>query len=290
VGSFGQFMDLTAWSGQLMSGWSEVGQPSFWVAVLKIMWINILLSGDNAVVIAMACLGLPPRQRLWGMIFGAGVAVLLRIVFTVVVAKLMQLPYLKLVGGLALFYIAAKLLVPEKEDESEVEATQHLWRAIRIVAIADIIMSLDNVIAIAAAAQNNYALIIIGLAISIPLIVVGAALIMALLERYPIFVWAGAALLGWIVGEVIVTDPAVEPFLARYIEGTAMLNFELRSAAFDWGKTLALHLNLVELAAATLGAILVVLVGGTWRRSKLRERITLPVTAHPVANKKQPAE
>jgi YjbE family integral membrane protein len=290
VGSFGQFMDLTAWSGQLMSGWSEVGQPSFWVAVLKIMWINILLSGDNAVVIAMACLGLPPRQRLWGMIFGAGVAVLLRIVFTVVVAKLMQLPYLKLVGGLALFYIAAKLLVPEKEDESEVEATQHLWRAIRIVAIADIIMSLDNVIAIAAAAQNNYALIIIGLAISIPLIVVGAALIMALLERYPIFVWAGAALLGWIVGEVMVTDPAVEPFLARYIEGTAMLNFEMKSAAFDWGKTLALHLNLVELAAATLGAILVVLVGGTWRRSKLRERITLPVTAHPVANKKQPAE
>jgi YjbE family integral membrane protein len=290
VGSFGQFMDLTAWSGQLMSGWSEVGQPSFWVAVLKIMWINILLSGDNAVVIAMACLGLPPRQRLWGMIFGAGVAVLLRIVFTVVVAKLMQLPYLKLVGGLALFYIAAKLLVPEKEDESEVEATQHLWRAIRIVAIADIIMSLDNVIAIAAAAQNNYALIIIGLAISIPLIVVGAALIMALLERYPIFVWAGAALLGWIVGEVIVTDPAVEPFLARYIEGTAMLNFEMRSAAFDWGKTLALHLNLVELAAATLGAILVVLVGGTWRRSKLREMITLPVTAHPVAKEKQPAE
>jgi YjbE family integral membrane protein len=283
-------MDLTAWSGQLMSGWSEVGQPSFWVAVLKIMWINILLSGDNAVVIAMACLGLPPRQRLWGMIFGAGVAVLLRIVFTVVVAKLMQLPYLKLVGGLALFYIAAKLLVPEKEDESEVEATQHLWRAIRIVAIADIIMSLDNVIAIAAAAQNNYALIVIGLAISIPLIVVGAALIMALLERYPIFVWAGAALLGWIVGEVIVTDPAVEPFLARYIEGTAMLNFEMRSAAFDWGETLALRLNLVELAAATLGAILVVLVGGTWRRSKLRERITLPLAAHPAANEKQPAE
>jgi len=289
VGWFGQFIDPTAWSGLLMSGWSEVGQPSFWVAVLKIMWINILLSGDNAVVIAMACLGLPPRQRLWGMIFGAGVAVLLRIVFTVVVAKLMQLPYLKLVGGLALFYIAAKLLVPEKEDESEVEATQHLWRAIRIVAIADIIMSLDNVIAIAAAAQNNYALIIIGLAISIPLIVVGAALIMALLERYPIFVWAGAALLGWIVGEVIVTDPAVEPFLARYIEGTAVLNFEMKSAALDWARTLALHLNLVELAAATLGAILVVSVGGTWRRSKLRG-ITPPVGAHQVANEKQPAE
>jgi YjbE family integral membrane protein len=283
-------MDPTAWSGMLMSGWSEVGQPSFWVAVLKIMWINILLSGDNAVVIAMACLGLPPRQRLWGMIFGAGVAVLLRIIFTVVVAELMRLPYLKLVGGLALFYIAAKLLVPEKEDESEVEATEHLWRAIRIVVIADIIMSLDNVIAIAAAAQGNYALIIIGLAISIPLIVVGAALIMALLERYPIFVWAGAALLGWIVGEVIVTDPAVEPFLARYIEGTAVLNFEMKSAALDWARTFTLQLNLVELAAATIGAILVVVVGGMWRRSKLNGEVTPPAVVHQVANEKLPAE
>src|ERR1700730_11587429 len=216
--------DSATWLAMVTSGWDEIGQTAFWVALLKIMWINVLLSGDNAVVIAMACIGLPPRQRLWGMILGAGVAVVLRIVFTGIVASLMLLPWLKIVGGLALFYIAAKLLVPEDEDKNEVEAVEHLWRAVRIVAVADIIMSLDNVIAIAAATQNNFALILIGLAISIPMIVAGAALIMALLDRFPILVWAGAALLGWIVGETIATDPVIEPFLARYIEGTGVLN------------------------------------------------------------------
>src|SRR5712672_923246 len=192
-------------------------QPAFWVAVGKIIWINILLSGDNALVIAMACRALAPRQRLWGMILGAGVAVVLRIIFTGVVASLMLLPYVKLVGGLALFYIAAKLLVPEDPDEDETEAAQHLWRAVRIVAIADIIMSLDNVIAIAAAAGGNMALLVIGLGISIPLIVAGAALIMALLDRYPILVWAGAALLGWIVGQVIATDPVIVPLIEAHV-------------------------------------------------------------------------
>jgi YjbE family integral membrane protein len=232
----------------ITSGWSEMSETAFWVALLKIMWINVLLSGDNAVVIAMACLGLPPRQRLWGMILGAGVAVLLRIVFTVLVASLMLLPWLKIVGGLALFYIAAKLLVPDDPDESEVEAVEHLWRAVRIVAVADIIMSLDNVIAIAAAAQNNFALILLGLAISIPLIVAGAALIMALLERFPIFVWAGAALLGWIVGETIATDPVVQGYLEP----------KLGPEGFHF----------VMLFAALVGAGMVLLVGGMWRRSK----------------------
>src|SRR6185437_1367174 len=115
---------------------------------------------------------------------------------TVIIAQLMMLPYLKVVGGLALFYIAAKLLVPEDEDDGDVEAVDHLWRAIRIIAVADIVMSLDNVIAIAAAAQNNFALILIGLGVSVPMIVAGAALIMAVLEKFPILVWAGAALLG----------------------------------------------------------------------------------------------
>ena len=169
-----QVMDPHMWSSTFLSGWNEMGQAAFWVALVKIMWINVLLSGDNAVVIAMACRGLPHRQRLWGMILGAGVAVVLRIIFTGVVASLMLLPYLKLIGGLALFYIAAKLLVPEDPDEDQTEAVEHLWRAVRIVAIADIIMSLDNVIAIAAAAQGNMALLVLGLAISIPLIVAGA--------------------------------------------------------------------------------------------------------------------
>jgi YjbE family integral membrane protein len=244
----GQMMDPAAWGHVLMNGWGEMGQAAFWVALVKIMWINILLSGDNAVVIAMACRGLPARQRLWGMIIGAGVAVLLRIVFTVVIASLMLLPYLKLVGGLALFYIAVKLLVPEDEGEGETEAVDKLWRAVRIVAIADIVMSLDNVIAIAAAAQGNMALLVIGLAVSIPLIVAGAALIMSLLDRFPILVWAGAALLGWIVGEVIATDPVIEGYLtSRFGAATA---------------------HQVEIAAAVVGAVLVVLIGGAWRRSR----------------------
>ena len=160
-------------------------QPAFWVALGKIMWINILLSGDNALVIAMACRGLPPRQRFWGMILGAGVAVFLRIIFTGIVVTLMALPFLKLVGGLALLFIAAKLLVPEHEGEGDVDAAAHLWAAVRIVAIADIVMSLDNVIAVAAAANGSIPLLVIGLAISVPLIVAGAALIMALLTRMP---------------------------------------------------------------------------------------------------------
>src|SRR6266704_1998184 len=245
----GQITDPAAWLATMSSGWSEMGQTAFWVALLKIMWINVLLSGDNAVVIAMACRGLPHRQRLWGMVLGAGVAVVLRIIFTGVVASLMLLPYVKLVGGLALFYIAAKLLVPEDPDEDETEATEHLWRAVRIVAIADIIMSLDNVIAIAAAAAGNMALLVIGLGISIPLIVAGAALIMALLDRYPILVWAGAALLGWLVGEVIATDPVIPGYLEP----------KFGAEGFHY----------ITLFAALVGAVLVLLVGGLWRRSKL---------------------
>src|SRR5436190_2720182 len=193
-------------------------EPAFWVALGKIMWINILLSGDNALVIAMACRGLPPRQRLWGMVLGAGVAVVLRIIFTSIVATLMALPYLKLVGGLALIVIAAKLLVPD-DDEGDVESASHLWAAVQIVVVADIVMSLDNVIAIAAAANGSLPLLVLGLAISVPLIVAGAALIMALLARLPILVWGGAALLGWIAGTVIATDPAIEPRVRSLFAG-----------------------------------------------------------------------
>ncbi len=248
--SLAQMLAPAHWAVLLTSGWNDLGEAEFWVAVAKIIWINILLSGDNAVVIAMACRGLPARQRLWGMILGAGVAVVLRIIFTGVVASLMLLPYLKIVGGLALFYIAAKLLVPDDPEEEGTEAVEHLWRAVRIVAIADIIMSLDNVIAIAAAAGGNMALVVLGLAISIPLIVAGAALIMALLDRFPILVWAGAALLGWIVGEVIATDPVV----FGYLNG-------------NYGVVVA---HKVEYGAAMLGAVLVLVVGGTWRRSKAK--------------------
>ncbi|MFA6267480.1 MAG: TerC family protein [Pseudolabrys sp.] len=230
------------------SGWDHMAGGEFWIALVKIIWINILLSGDNALVIAMACRGLPPAQRKWGMILGAGVAVGMRIVFTGIVATLMLLPWLKIAGGLALFYIAAKLLVPDEQDEDHGEAVQHLWRAVRIVALADVIMSLDNVIAIAAAAGGNMALLVLGLAISIPLIVAGAALIMALLDRFPVLIWAGSALLGWISGEVIATDPVVTGYLAQYGAGTA---------------------HTVEYIAAAVGAVLVLVIGGLWRRSRM---------------------
>ena len=197
---------------------ADMHAPAFWLAVGKIIWINVLLSGDNALVIAMACRGLAPRQRLWGMVIGAGIAVVLLIAFTGIVATLLVLPYLKLVGGIALLVIAAKLLVPE-DGGDDVAAGTSLWHAIRIVVIADIVMSLDNVIAVAAAANGQLSLLVLGLAISIPMIIAGAALIMALLTRLPILVWAGAALLGWIAGEVIATDPAVAPVLHRIFDG-----------------------------------------------------------------------
>src|SRR5579863_4155788 len=173
---------------------ADLHTPAFWLAVGKIIWINVLLSGDNALVIAMACRGLAPAQRLWGMVIGAGIAVVLLIAFTGVVTTLMVLPYLKLIGGLALIVIAAKLLVPDREGD-DVAAGTSLWHAIRIVVVADINMSLDNVIAVAAAANGELSLLLLGLAISIPMIIAGAALIMMVLDRLPILIWLGAMLL-----------------------------------------------------------------------------------------------
>ena len=194
--------------GSAMGDYGPVG-----IQALKIIWINILLSGDNAIVIAMACRALPPRQRFWGIILGAGAAVLLRIFFTVILQYVLELPWLRLVGGLLLLWIAIKLLVQDEADKSSIESSDNLWGAVRTVAIADIVMSLDNVLAIAAAARGNTGLIIFGLAVSIPLIVAGATLIMALLTRFPVLVWAGAALLGWIAGELVMEDPVSRPYL-----------------------------------------------------------------------------
>src|ERR1700744_6817377 len=210
---------------------ADMQQPSFWLSVGKIIWINVLLSGDNALVIAMACRGLHGRNRLWGMVIGAGIAVILLIAFTGIIATLMALPYLKLVGGIALLFIAAKLLVPEDEGD-EVAAGTTLWHAIRIVVIADIVMSLDNVIAVAAAANGQLSLLVLGLAISIPMIIAGDALIMFVLDRFPILVWLGAILLGWIAGDVIETDPAVQPLLERVVHGQIALSLDAASHVF----------------------------------------------------------
>jgi YjbE family integral membrane protein len=256
---------------------TDMQTPAFWLAVGKIIWINVLLSGDNALVIAMACRGLAPRQRLWGMVIGAGIAVVLLIAFTGIVAKLMVLPYLKLVGGIALFVIAAKLLVPEDEGV-DVTAGTSLWHAIRIVVIADIVMSLDNVIAVAAAANGQMSLLILGLAVSIPMIIAGAALIMMVLDRFPILIWLGATLLGWIAGDVIETDPAVHPFLQRLLDGQIALNLDATSAIFGVSPHFSLDADLVEYISSILGAIGVLVVGSIWRKRRLGqlEHLALP--------------
>ena len=249
---------------------TDMHTTAFWIAVGKIIWINVLLSGDNALVIAMACRGLHGRHRLWGMIIGAGIAVVLLIAFTGIVATLMALPYLKLAGGLALLVIAAKLLVPEDEN-NEVAAGATLWQAIRIVVIADIIMSLDNVIAVAAAANGQLSLLILGLAISIPMIIAGAALIMMVLDRFPVLIWLGAVLLGWIAGDVIETDPAVQPWLHHLLDGTISLHLDAKSLAFGVAPQFNLEGELDEYLASVLGAILVLVIGSIWRSRRLRQ-------------------
>ena len=236
------FDTILQWFGQWGIGPSgDLG--AYGVQVLKIIWINILLSGDNAVVIALACKGLPPSQRKWGIILGALVAVLMRIVFTLGVTSLIAVPWLKVAGGILLLWIAIKLLV-DHGDEAHVNQSSSIWGAVRTIAIADIVMSLDNVLAIAAAAKGDWSLIIIGLLISVPLIVFGATLVMLLLHKFPILVWAGAALLGFIAGEMIIEDAALWPYLAPYAK---MLNLSLESTA---------------LAGGIFGALFVISVGG----------------------------
>jgi YjbE family integral membrane protein len=256
---------------------ADMQKPTFWLAVGKIIWINVLLSGDNALVIALACRGLHPRQRVWGMVIGAGIAVILLIVFTGIVATLMVLPYLKLVGGLALLAIAAKLLVPEDGGDDVAEGT-NLWHAVRIVVIADIIMSLDNVIAVAAAANGQLPLLILGLAISIPMIIAGAALIMMILDRMPFLVWLGAALLGWIGGDVIATDPAIAPRLHQLLAGDISLNIDTTSSIFGFVEHLKFDGEIDEILLALLGAAIVLVVGSIWRRRKL-QAMAAPATA-----------
>jgi len=196
---------------------NEMSHPAFWLAVVQVIWINILLSGDNAVVIALACRGLPPKERRWGMVIGAGVASVLLIVFTGVVSVLMTLPYLKLASAIALLWIAIKLLAPQAHDaEDTPEAIEDLWRAVRLVVVANIVMSLDNVIAVAAVAKGDYVLLTLGLVVSIPIVIAGSAIILALLERFPILIWGGAAVLGWVAGEIFSSDQVVLNFFSGY--------------------------------------------------------------------------
>jgi len=184
----------------------------FWIGLFKIVWINILLSGDNAVVIAMAARSLPPAQQQKAVLFGSGAAVVLRIVLTVVAASLLALPYLQIVGGLLLVWIGVQLLREEDEGDGEGEdkAYGSMLGAVGTILLADLVMSLDNVIAVAAAAQGSMALLILGLAISIPLVIFGSTLMIKLMESFPIIVMLGAALIGWVGGETIVGDVSLK--------------------------------------------------------------------------------
>jgi YjbE family integral membrane protein len=208
---------------------------AFLLGLLEIIGVNIILSGDNAVVIALACRSLPPRQQRIGIALGSGAAVVMRIVLTFFVVSLMAVPYLKIVGGLLLLWIGFELLKPE-EEEDEIHAADHLFAAVRTVLIADAVMSLDNVIAVAAAAKGNVVLLVLGLLISIPLVVYGATILIRLINRYPAIVTVGAALIGYIAGEVIVTDPAIEPWIGD-------------------------HAAWLHLAAPVIGSVFVVLFG-----------------------------
>lgn len=187
--------------------------PGFWLGLLKIIWINIILSGDNAVVIALAARSLPPAQQKKAVLFGSGAAVVLRIVLTVVAVQLLALPYLQIVGGLLLLWIGTQLLGDGDEDEGESREYGSLIAAVRTILIADLVMSLDNVIAVAAAAKGSMVLLILGLAISIPLVIFGSTLMIRLMERFPVVVTLGAALIGWVGGETILSDNVLKPLL-----------------------------------------------------------------------------
>ncbi len=183
--------------------------PTFWAALGSIILANVLLSGDNAVVIAMAARGLPASQQRKAIVFGSGAAIVMRIVLTLIAVRMLGLPWLKLVGGVALLWIGANLMAGD-EDEGMDEATPvGIAAAVRTILLADLVMSLDNVLAVAAAAQGNTPLLVIGLAVSIPLIVFGSTLILKVMERFPVIITAGAALLGWLAGEMMLGDPAL---------------------------------------------------------------------------------
>ena len=191
----------------------SLSSPDFWVGLMKIIWINIILSGDNAVVIALAARSLPPAQQKKAIFWGSAAAVILRIVLTVVAVKLMALPYLQIIGGLLLLYIGVQLLSENGDEEGHGKEHGSLMAAVRTILIADLVMSLDNVIAVAAAAKGSTTLLIIGLAISIPLVIFGSTLMIKLMERYPVIVTLGAALIGWVAGETIISDVISKPIV-----------------------------------------------------------------------------
>ena len=230
----------------------EILTPAFWVAVGQIILIDILLGGDNAVVIALACRGLPPTQRRKGIIYGTAGAIVLRVILIAFALALLAIPYLKVVGGVLLVWIGVKLLLPQDahDDHSSIQSSDKLWSAVKTVIVADLVMSVDNVLAIAGAAesagQHQLPLVIFGLLVSIPIIVAGSQLVLKLMDRFPVIITLGGMLLGWIAGQMMFTDPGVQPYLPE---------------AKAW-----------EYVAAAIGALLVLAIGKLFAGRKAREK------------------
>jgi YjbE family integral membrane protein len=218
----------------------------FWIPLLKIVWINIVLSGDNAVVIALAARSLPPQQQKLAVGWGSGAAVGMRIALTLFAVALLQLPYLKLLGAALLLWIGVQLLLPE-EGEENIDGHDNLLAAIKTILIADLVMSLDNVIAVAAAAGDSVTLLVIGLGISIPLVIFGSTLLLKVMERFPVIVAAGGALLGFVAGEMAVSDPSLQGWMGA--------NFLMQE-----GRPMLAGMHL-EIIVGLVGAALVVLIG-----------------------------
>ena len=190
--------------------------PIFWMALLKIIGVNIVLSGDNAVVIALAARSLPDKQQKLAIFWGSGAAIVMRIVLTLFAVALLQLPWLKLIGAVLLFWIGIKLLTDEDGGDDGIKGHNSMLAAIKTILVADLVMSVDNVIAVAAAAKNDTLLVIIGLAISIPLIIYASTLLIKIMERYPIVITIGAALIGWVAGEMAWDESIIASFTSQY--------------------------------------------------------------------------
>jgi YjbE family integral membrane protein len=226
----------------------EMVSQAFWIGLLKIIGVNLVLSGDNAVVIALAARSLPAKQQKAAVLWGSGAAVVMRIILTIFAVALLTLPWLKLVGSLLLFWIGVKLLVPE-EESTDINSSDNMIAAVKTILIADLVMSIDNVIAVAAAAGGSMTLLVLGLAISIPLVIFGSTLLLHLMERWPVIITIGGGLLGFVAGEMLVTDPVLKDWLLG------------AGVAFDEGGKPRVGGISLEILCGVIGAAFVVLLG-----------------------------
>jgi YjbE family integral membrane protein len=235
----------------------DIASQAFWIALGQIMVANILLSGDNAVVIALAARSLPPVQQKKAIAIGSGAAIVMRILLTLVAAQLLQLPWLKLIGAALLLYIGVTLLLPEDDEggDGHGAAKGSMGAAVRTILIADLVMSLDNVIAVAAAAKGDTTLLVLGLAISIPLVIFGSTLLLKVIERFPLIVWAGAALLGYIAGEIALADPAIVDWVGERAAGMGVSAHTLGQLAGAVGAILVVAVALAVLKRRKVPAL-----------------------------------